>query len=133
MHSDASQSIGKVDVNVNALNVDFVTVTGHKFYGPRIGALVIRAESKVSLRAMFLGGNQEESKRAGYVISGFSTQNLVILTFNLIVLFMKISLRNIKKIYCSIKDHWTEYDDLNNNQKHLTFFLFLFVAQKIHQ
>uniref|UniRef100_A0A1I7V5Y2 Selenocysteine lyase n=1 Tax=Loa loa TaxID=7209 RepID=A0A1I7V5Y2_LOALO len=65
VHSDASQTIGKVDVNVNALNVDFVTVTGHKFYGPRIGALVVRAESKVPLRAMFLGGNQERGKRAG--------------------------------------------------------------------
>ncbi|KAL3993587.1 Aminotransferase class-V family protein [Acanthocheilonema viteae] len=65
VHSDASQAIGKVDVNINALNVDFVTVTGHKFYGPRIGALVIKAESKVPLEAMFLGGGQERSKRAG--------------------------------------------------------------------
>uniref|UniRef100_A0A0R3RQY7 Selenocysteine lyase n=1 Tax=Elaeophora elaphi TaxID=1147741 RepID=A0A0R3RQY7_9BILA len=65
VHSDASQAVGKIDVNVNALNVDFVTVTGHKFYGPRIGALVVRAENKVPLRAMFLGGSQERSKRAG--------------------------------------------------------------------
>lgn len=65
MHSDASQAIGKIDVNMNALNVDFVTVTGHKFYGPRIGALVIRDENKVPLKAMFLGGNQERGKRAG--------------------------------------------------------------------
>ncbi|VIO92829.1 aminotransferase, class V family protein [Brugia malayi] len=65
VHSDVSQAIGKIDVNVNALNVDFVTVTGHKFYGPRIGALVLRDESKVPLRALFLGGNQERSKRAG--------------------------------------------------------------------
>ncbi|VDN01714.1 unnamed protein product [Thelazia callipaeda] len=65
VHSDASQAVGKVDVNVNALNVDFVTVTGHKFYGPRIGALVIRAEKKVPLKAMLLGGNQEQGKRAG--------------------------------------------------------------------
>uniref|UniRef100_A0A915PPM3 Selenocysteine lyase n=1 Tax=Setaria digitata TaxID=48799 RepID=A0A915PPM3_9BILA len=65
VHSDASQAVGKMDVNVNSLNVDFVTVTGHKFYGPRIGALVIRAEKKVPLRAMLLGGNQERGKRAG--------------------------------------------------------------------
>ncbi|VDM91816.1 unnamed protein product [Litomosoides sigmodontis] len=65
VHSDASQAIGKIDVNMNALNVDFVTVTGHKFYGPRIGALVVRDESKVPLKAMFLGGNQERGKRAG--------------------------------------------------------------------
>ncbi|CAG9530991.1 unnamed protein product [Cercopithifilaria johnstoni] len=65
VHSDASQAIGKVDVNMNALNVDFVTVTGHKFYGPRIGALVVRAENEVPLKAMFLGGNQERGKRAG--------------------------------------------------------------------
>lgn len=71
MHSDASQAIGKIDVNMNELDVDFVTVTGHKFYGPRIGALVIKAESKVPLKAMFLGGNQERSKRAGYTKSNF--------------------------------------------------------------
>ncbi|MCP9262734.1 Selenocysteine lyase [Dirofilaria immitis] len=65
VHSDASQAIGKIDVNVNALNVDFLTVTGHKFYGPRIGALIIRAERKVPLKAMLRGGNQERGKRAG--------------------------------------------------------------------
>ncbi|VDM22111.1 unnamed protein product [Wuchereria bancrofti] len=65
VHSDASQAIGKIDVSVNALNADFVTVTGHKFYGPRIGALVLKDESKVPLKALFLGGNQERSKRAG--------------------------------------------------------------------
>lgn len=65
MHSDASQAVGKIDVSLHALNADFVTVTGHKFYGPRIGALVIRAEKKVPITAMFLGGSQERGKRAG--------------------------------------------------------------------
>lgn len=71
VHTDASQAIGKIDFNINALNVDFVTVTGHKFYGPRIGALVLGTTKEVPLRAMFVGGNQERGKRAGYVISKF--------------------------------------------------------------
>ncbi|VDK86396.1 unnamed protein product [Onchocerca ochengi] len=67
VHSDASQAVGKIDVDMNALNVDFVTIAGHKFYGPRIGALVIKAETKIPLKAMFCGGNQE---RAQVALSG---------------------------------------------------------------
>lgn len=70
VHSDAAQAIGKIDVNVDTLQVDFVTVVGHKFYGPRIGALVIR--QRVPLTSMFLGGNQEDGKRAGLVSEYFA-------------------------------------------------------------
>ena len=43
LHTDASQSLGKVPVDVNSLGVDFLTIAGHKLYAPKgIGALYIR-------------------------------------------------------------------------------------------
>ena len=45
-HSDAAQAIGRMKVDVRQLNVDYLTIVGHKFYGPRIGALYIRKPSK---------------------------------------------------------------------------------------
>lgn len=69
MHTDAAQAVGKMDVDPDVLKTDFVTVVGHKFYGPRIGALVIRSEKTVPLQSLFRGGSQEHEKRAGYVFS----------------------------------------------------------------
>ena len=39
LHTDAAQTIGKIPVDVQELNVDYLTIVGHKFYGPRIGIL----------------------------------------------------------------------------------------------
>ena len=39
VHTDAAQAIGKIKVDVNDLGVDYLTVVGHKFYGPRIGIM----------------------------------------------------------------------------------------------
>uniref|UniRef100_A0A0M3HS59 Selenocysteine lyase n=1 Tax=Ascaris lumbricoides TaxID=6252 RepID=A0A0M3HS59_ASCLU len=65
VHTDAAQAVGKMDVDPDVLKTDFVTVVGHKFYGPRIGALVIRSEKTVPLQSLFRGGSQEHEKRAG--------------------------------------------------------------------
>ena len=48
LHSDAAQAVGKIPVDVNDLGVDYLTVAGHKFYGPRIGALYRRANCPLS-------------------------------------------------------------------------------------
>ena len=56
---------GKVKVNVQDLNADLVTIVGHKFYGPRIGALYHRANPPVNVTPMFYGGNQERGIRPG--------------------------------------------------------------------
>ena len=61
--------IGKIPVRVDELGVDYLTVVGHKFYGPRIGALFVRdlgkPGSEIPLHPMFFGGGQERSFRPG--------------------------------------------------------------------
>ncbi|XP_040577536.1 selenocysteine lyase [Lepeophtheirus salmonis] len=63
-HTDAAQAIGKISVDVKDLFVDYLTIVGHKFYGPRIGALYHNAKLG-SISPYFLGGNQEFGRRAG--------------------------------------------------------------------
>ncbi|KAI9142027.1 pyridoxal phosphate-dependent transferase [Paraphysoderma sedebokerense] len=67
IHTDAAQAIGKLKVDVKELNVDYLTVVGHKFYGPRIGALYVQDLSSHTVPAVpiFLGGGQEHGYRAG--------------------------------------------------------------------
>jgi len=60
---DASQALGKMEINVNSLNCDFLVIAGHKFYGPRTGALWIRAPDE--LTPMLFGGGQEFGLRPG--------------------------------------------------------------------
>ncbi|HBF35782.1 MAG TPA: cysteine desulfurase NifS [Firmicutes bacterium] len=63
-HTDAVQSVGSIPVNVNDLSVDLLSLSAHKFYGPKgVGALYIR---KGTLIHSFLhGGGQERNRRAG--------------------------------------------------------------------
>ena len=63
-HTDAVQAIGLFDMNVNELNVDMLSLSAHKIYGPKgIGALYVR--SGIELAPMIIGGPQEGSLRAG--------------------------------------------------------------------
>jgi cysteine desulfurase len=63
-HTDASQSVGKVPVNVNDLKVDMLTIAGHKLYAPKgIGALFIR--NGVVLEPLIHGAGHENGLRAG--------------------------------------------------------------------
>lgn len=63
-HTDASQSMGKVPIDVNQLHVDFLTIAGHKLYAPKgIGALYIREGAQ--LEQLLHGARQEKGLRAG--------------------------------------------------------------------
>ncbi|CAL8252344.1 unnamed protein product [Merluccius merluccius] len=65
-HTDAAQALGKIHVDVADLGVDYLTIVGHKFYAPRIGALYIRGPgSKTPLYPMLFGGGQERNFRPG--------------------------------------------------------------------
>jgi cysteine desulfurase NifS/selenium donor protein len=63
-HSDCAQSVGKISVRVDELNVDLLSIAGHKFYAPKgIGALYIR--SGVKLEKLIYGADHEMNLRAG--------------------------------------------------------------------
>ena len=63
-HSDAVQAVGKIPVNVQELGVDFLTISGHKMYGPKgIGALYVKKGSPFC--PLIRGGHQERGRRAG--------------------------------------------------------------------
>ena len=65
-HVDAAQSPGKVDIDVNKFNVDLMSLSAHKVYGPKgIGALFIRRKPRVRLEAQMHGGGHERGFRSG--------------------------------------------------------------------
>ncbi len=65
-HTDCAQAVGKIDLDVNAMNIDLMSISGHKIYGPKgIGALYVRRRPRVRLVPMINGGGQERGMRSG--------------------------------------------------------------------
>lgn len=65
-HTDAAQMVGKMDINVDDMKVDLMSISGHKVYGPKgIGALYVRRRPRVRLEPIFSGGGQERGLRSG--------------------------------------------------------------------
>lgn len=63
-HTDAIQTVGKIPVNVDEVNVDLLSLSGHKIYGPKgIGALMIRKGTRI--QPLIYGGHHEKNRRAG--------------------------------------------------------------------
>lgn len=65
-HVDAAQSTGKLPIDVEAMNIDLLSISGHKIYGPKgIGALFVRTKPKVRLMPLIHGGGHELGMRSG--------------------------------------------------------------------
>ncbi|OLY80518.1 Cysteine desulfurase, mitochondrial, partial [Smittium mucronatum] len=66
LHSDAAQGIGKIPISVDELDVDLMSISGHKLYGPKgVGALYTRRRPRVRLEPIISGGGQERGLRSG--------------------------------------------------------------------
>ncbi len=65
-HTDAAQAAGKIPLDVDDMNIDLMSISGHKLYGPMgIGVLYVRRRPRVRLVAMINGGGQERGMRSG--------------------------------------------------------------------
>lgn len=66
LHVDAAQAIGKIPVNVDAWQATLVSMSAHKFYGPKgVGALYVRRRSSLNLKSQIHGGGHERGMRSG--------------------------------------------------------------------
>lgn len=94
LHTDAVQAAGKIDINVKALGIDMLSLSSHKFHGPKgIGVLYIR--EGIDLPPIISGGMQENEKRAG-------TENYI--SALCMALALEKSVKNINESnkYCAI-------------------------------
>lgn len=65
-HTDCAQAAGKIPLDVEAMNIDLLSISGHKMYAPKgIGALYVRRRPRVRLEAIISGGGQERGIRSG--------------------------------------------------------------------
>ena len=65
-HVDAAQSAGKVEIDVEKMKVDLISVSAHKIYGPKgVGALYVRRKPRIRLEAQMHGGGHERGMRSG--------------------------------------------------------------------
>lgn len=65
-HTDGAQAVGKIPMDVNAMNIDLMSMSSHKIYGPKgIGACYVRRRPRVRLDPIISGGGQERGLRSG--------------------------------------------------------------------
>nr|WP_257217580.1 cysteine desulfurase family protein [Halapricum salinum] len=65
-HTDAVQAIGAVNIDVQGMGIDLMSISGHKIYGPKgIGALYVNLKTKGKLEPLLVGGGHESGKRSG--------------------------------------------------------------------
>ena len=109
LHSDAAQALGNLEVKVNDLGVDLLSISSHKLYGPKgIGCLFVRRRPRIRLLPLIDGGGQERLMRSGTLptplIVGFSEamynadQNL------------KKNIKKLKSLRDRLHNHFIEFD-----------------------
>jgi cysteine desulfurase len=66
-HTDATQAVGKIPINVEEMKIDMMSISAHKFYGPKgVGALYVRSKNpRVKVSKQMHGGSQEKGLRSG--------------------------------------------------------------------
>ena len=65
-HTDAAQAAGKIDIDIEELNIDALSISGHKMYGPKgIGVLYVNTPTRLQIKPLFDGGGQEKELRSG--------------------------------------------------------------------
>lgn len=65
-HTDGAQAAGKIPMDVNAMGIDLMSISGHKIYGPKgVGAAYVRRRPRVRLEPIMSGGGQERGLRSG--------------------------------------------------------------------
>ena len=65
-HTDAAQAVGKIPLDVRSMNIDLMSISAHKFYGPKgIGALYVGKKPRVRIKSILSGGGQERGMRSG--------------------------------------------------------------------
>jgi cysteine desulfurase len=67
-HTDCAQAVGRIPIDLSQTNIDLLSLSAHKFYGPKgIGALVVRRSARRAIRPLLQGGGQERGIRPGTV------------------------------------------------------------------
>jgi cysteine desulfurase len=65
-HTDAAQAFGKIPLDVNSMNIDLMSISAHKIYGPKgMGALFVRRRPRIRIEPLINGGGQERGMRSG--------------------------------------------------------------------
>lgn len=121
-HTDASQSFGKVPIDVNEMKIDLLTASSHKIYGPK-GAAILYIRNEININPIMHGGGHEGGLRSSTVnvpaivgmgkavdlLKNYKTENLKI---------EKLRDKLIKGVLTSIEDCWLNGDEkerLSNN------------------
>jgi cysteine desulfurase len=121
-HTDCAQAFGKIPLDVDEMNIDLMSISGHKIYGPKgIGALYVRRNPRVRIEPILHGGGQERGLRSGtapvFLIVGMGV------AAELAKKEMEDDAVKIKKIAKRIIDEFTSIKMvyLNGSDKHRWF------------
>jgi len=128
-HTDAVQTAGKLPIDLSKISIDFLSLSGHKFYGPKgVGALYIKDESQ--FKSLYLGGNQESKIRPGTTnvpaIVGLGvacelSQKKFNLEISKLKEFSEYFYKNMKNLISEIQLNGPSLEDRLPGQLNLTF------------